>query len=137
MVPNATRPLDCVRLVMLGCMVQNVKRHALLVAHNPTVNSQMENATQRMDLPSVRPASTETNLLLVWRQISNVYAFWGARTVKRNVSRNQHAQLVTMGSINLTVPLHAPLSLGKNASNAIKTVEIASWQPHVLLANGK
>jgi hypothetical protein len=97
----------------------------------------MENATQRMDLLSVRPASTETNLLLVWRQISNVYAFWGARTVKRNVSRNQHAQLVTMGSINLTVPLHAPMSLGKNASNAIKTVEIASWQAHVLLANGK
>jgi hypothetical protein len=41
-----------------------------------------------------------------------------------------------MGSINLTVPLHAPMSLGKNASNAIKTVEIASWQAHVLLANG-
>ncbi len=65
MVPVATRPLERARLVMLGSMARNVTRRALLVAPNPTVNSQMENATQRMDQSSVRPASTETNLLLV------------------------------------------------------------------------
>jgi hypothetical protein len=69
----------------------------------------------------------ETNLLLVLPQTPNVYAFWGARAVIGNVSRNQNAQLVSMGSMELAVPPNVQYfsEFLNHAKNAIKTPGLA------------
>ena len=84
---NAIRQQESVPLVTKAKLERYAMRHAQLVVPNLAANSQMENASQKRIHLSVRPASTETNLPLVLPQTPNVYAFWGARTVIRNVSR--------------------------------------------------